>query len=540
MRKEKTRKEKKLNNSVVPVSISGTKIILDQLMNCICKIKINDNFGTGSFCTIPFENNETKNFLVTNYHVFDNNYYKTNTKINLLLNDEKEVKIIDLTIPRIIYFNQENDITLIELNKNDDIKFFLELDDNLFRDNSEIIYESKSIYTLQYPQGRNAVVSYGLLVSINNFEIKHICSTEKGASGAPILNLETNKVIGVHRECSIFNESNFGTFLKNPLIDFIQKNKTKIKVNKFINILNNHIDKKKKNIKMNEKISPFINNAYMINNRNKIKRKNSNLKSPNSLTKYNKRKEFYLSDRKSNYNSKYFKNIEKEKNQGNQSYIQEKRNTYNNSLGFFNENKSMRNKIEIYNRPVILIQSCFRGFLCRKRVIRYITLIINYQSLFNRLSYVLHICIRNYVLKVLKNEYGINKNKINTGIIKVNHHIKRYENSNKIHSNKSFYKIIKVNDFNIKSNYKSTGNIYKKKQLKKDNTRKNTPIRSSGKNNYKNLKLDNIKTLRKVDSYQNYSTSYFNTFKNKNPEKYQNASWKNNIFFHQINEKMDL
>jgi len=231
------RKEKKLNNSVVPVSISGTKIILDQLIDCICKIKINDDFGTGFFCKIPFETNETRNFLVTNYHVFDINYYKTNTTINLLLNDEKEVRLIDLTIPRIIYFNQENDITLIELNKKDNVKLFLELDDNLFIDNSEIIYESKSIYTLQYPQGRNAMVSYGLLVSINNYEIKHICSTENGASGSPILNLETNKVIGIHKESSIFNQSNFGTFLKYPLIDFIQKNKNKIKVNKDINIL---------------------------------------------------------------------------------------------------------------------------------------------------------------------------------------------------------------------------------------------------------------------------------------------------------------
>ena len=30
--------EKKLNNSPEPVSISGTKTILNQLMNCICKL----------------------------------------------------------------------------------------------------------------------------------------------------------------------------------------------------------------------------------------------------------------------------------------------------------------------------------------------------------------------------------------------------------------------------------------------------------------------------------------------------------------------
>ena len=43
------KKEKKLNNSVVPVSISGTKTILNQLMNCICKLNINGANGTGFF-----------------------------------------------------------------------------------------------------------------------------------------------------------------------------------------------------------------------------------------------------------------------------------------------------------------------------------------------------------------------------------------------------------------------------------------------------------------------------------------------------------
>ena len=225
------KKEKKLNNSVIPVSISGTKTILNQLMNCICKLKINNANGTGFFCKVEFGKNEKKIFLMTNYHLLDKNYCDNNTQINLLINDEKEIKTIDLRVKRNNYFNKENDITLIELNKNDNIKNFLELDDNLFRHNNKILYENKSLYILQYPQGRNASVSYGLLSSIDNNEIKHICSTENGSSGSPILNLETNKVIGIHKEGSIHFEFNKGTFLKYPLIDFIQKNKNKIEIN---------------------------------------------------------------------------------------------------------------------------------------------------------------------------------------------------------------------------------------------------------------------------------------------------------------------
>jgi len=187
---------------------------------------------------------------MTNYHVLNEKYYNENNKINLLINDEDITKIIDLKMNRITYFNENYDITLIELNENDNINNFLELDDKLFRDNNEIIYENKTIYAIQYPQGRNAAVSYGLLTSIDKLEIKYTCSTENGSSGSPILNLETNKVIGIHKEGSINFDFNKGTFLKYPLIDFIKKYK-KIIGNQDNNILNNpnvnNIQNKKNN-----------------------------------------------------------------------------------------------------------------------------------------------------------------------------------------------------------------------------------------------------------------------------------------------------
>ena len=268
------KQEKKLNNSPEPVSISGTKTILNQLMNCICKLNINGANGTGFFCKIPFENNETKVFFMTNYHVLDKNYYETNNKINLLINDEKEIKTIDLRIKRNTYFNQENDITLIELNENDNINNFLELDENLFRHNNNILYEHKSLYVLQYPQGGNAAVSYGLLTSLDKYEIKHICSTENGSSGSPILNLKTNKVIGIHKEGSINFEFNKGTYLKYILIDFIQNNKNQIKSNK--NIIHNiPCTKIEKNFSNNKNkvlnIKTEVNNNFNhINNFNNV------------------------------------------------------------------------------------------------------------------------------------------------------------------------------------------------------------------------------------------------------------------------------
>ena len=36
-----------LKDSIEPVNIESTTRILDQMMNCICKIKIKGRFGTG-------------------------------------------------------------------------------------------------------------------------------------------------------------------------------------------------------------------------------------------------------------------------------------------------------------------------------------------------------------------------------------------------------------------------------------------------------------------------------------------------------------
>ena len=62
--------EREMNDSVEPVSIEGTRKILNQLMNCICKIEIKGEFRTGFFCQIPFRK-ETIKVLMTNYQTLN-------------------------------------------------------------------------------------------------------------------------------------------------------------------------------------------------------------------------------------------------------------------------------------------------------------------------------------------------------------------------------------------------------------------------------------------------------------------------------------
>ena len=262
------KKEKKIRNSPEPVNIAGTKAILEQMINCICKIKIREASGTGFFCKIPLGKNESLNVLMTNYHILDEKYYEDNKEIHLLLNDEKEAFAIDLLTERKTYFNKEYDIAIIELKEEDGIKNFLELDDNLFKEKEKVFYEGKSIYVLQYPYGRNACVSYGLSINIEKNDIKHTCSTENGSSGSPILNLENNKVIAIHKEAGLSNFNfNKGTFLKFPLNNFMEEQNNDINESKnsIASINDFSANKNRENKNLSKEIyKNYEKNSYLI------------------------------------------------------------------------------------------------------------------------------------------------------------------------------------------------------------------------------------------------------------------------------------
>ena len=211
--------EKYIEKSPNPITIEGTENILYQMKNSICKIINNDgNKGTGFFCRIPY-NNKLLPVLVTNNHVLNENHIENNKKLEITLNDGKKVKIIELDNSRIRYTNEELDFTFIEIKSNKDkIDNFLDIDENINTD-LENYYNNKSIYTLHYPKGTLANVSYGLSNAIIKDNINHFCSTEKGSSGAPILLLDSFRVIGIHKGAAR-NRSlnfNFGTFIKSAI-----------------------------------------------------------------------------------------------------------------------------------------------------------------------------------------------------------------------------------------------------------------------------------------------------------------------------------
>ena len=129
-----------------PIDISRTKIILNQMRNCICKIKINGVNSTGFFCKIPLKKGSMK-VIMTNYHILDYNYFQENNEIKLFMNDNKVVKVINLGTDRKIYLNKDYDITIIEIKEADNITNFLDFDENIFNEETEAYFKNIYIYS---------------------------------------------------------------------------------------------------------------------------------------------------------------------------------------------------------------------------------------------------------------------------------------------------------------------------------------------------------------------------------------------------------
>ena len=212
------------------VPYESSRKIIEQMEKAICQIKIENIQATGFFCRIPFpDKNNMLPVLITNNHIINGQLlYQNDATILLKIKDESQ--IIQLCLNnRIKYTNEKFDITIIEIQKNDSINDYLELDDiinkdifNNFDNNKE--YCKQSIYVMQYFEGKLGV-SYGILDNIymdKEYRFTHKCCTGSGSSGSPIVNIYTNKVIGL---CESGHKNfNVGTFLNYPIKDFIKIN----------------------------------------------------------------------------------------------------------------------------------------------------------------------------------------------------------------------------------------------------------------------------------------------------------------------------
>ena len=223
------RLEKSIKDYPDFVKLQSMETIIQQIKNSIFKIHINaGGNGTGFFCSIyNKKNKQYQNVMITNNHVIGKDYYKNNETIKISLNNGNKSMDIKLNSSRNFYTSKIYDVTIIEIKKEDNVdgNSFLKIDEKIYQDNPFDFFAKKSVYIIQYPQYIDACVSFGIINKINEDDNKivHYCTTNEGSSGAPIINLENNKVIGIHKASQKKFDFNLGTFLNNPINEFFSQ-----------------------------------------------------------------------------------------------------------------------------------------------------------------------------------------------------------------------------------------------------------------------------------------------------------------------------
>ena len=133
-----------------------------------------NNFGLGFFCKIKIKNKIIP-VLMTNYRLIDENYIENNIRIKIQINDE--LITIEFDDKRLKYINKENDLFIIVIKENKNLKLnFLEIDELLYtKELPQLLYNKESIYIIHHDNKENEIsVSYGMIKYINNFEF--LCS----------------------------------------------------------------------------------------------------------------------------------------------------------------------------------------------------------------------------------------------------------------------------------------------------------------------------------------------------------------------------
>ena len=117
------------------------------------------------------------------------------------------------------FYQRPLDITIIEIKMCDEMFNDIEcLDyDNSFIEKGYEIYEKANVFAIEHPFGESAAYAGGTITRIDFYkgisQFYHNIPTGSGSSGAPIMLLHNNKVIGVHLGKDYNEGFNFGCFI---------------------------------------------------------------------------------------------------------------------------------------------------------------------------------------------------------------------------------------------------------------------------------------------------------------------------------------
>ena len=96
--------------------------------------------------------------LINNYINDDEYKYKIN---EVFYNEE-----IEIEIEKILYKNDDNNISIIKIKEKDYDINYIEIDDKIYENESEIYFYKESIYIMQINNINDILISYGIIKEI--------------------------------------------------------------------------------------------------------------------------------------------------------------------------------------------------------------------------------------------------------------------------------------------------------------------------------------------------------------------------------------
>ena len=277
------------NKDIKPISLSNDqrKLIYEKVIGSICKIIIdNTQKGYGFFCRLPNRKitNSDSNLiylLITTVSNLSLEFIKTKPYIEISLNEDKYNKIINFSDKRIYYTNEEINLTFIEINPeldDIDIKYFMDIDENIYENNLDDIYKNKNIYIIERPHFKTDFIYISVIDEINDKMLSFEAHTGFKCFCTPIFNLENNKIIGINfDDNNLFDhKENNSLCFKNIINEFNNRNEIIISLNLI------YQSKKKKNDVY------FLSEEFNKDNNNKINESNTEISINNEKIDFKK------------------------------------------------------------------------------------------------------------------------------------------------------------------------------------------------------------------------------------------------------------
>ena len=203
----------------IEINVDQMNVFMIQMEKSIFKIRVNEAFGTGFFCIIPSPDKfKYLPVMITTNHLLKEEDIIPGKTICIFLKNDQISKNILIDKGRKTYTNKEYDITIIEIKEHDGIDgdSFLEIDKEIFYEN-QINFNKIKVYLLSYGSYSNGIIKR---LRDNGYTFEHLCSSQKGSGGGPIININNSKVIGFHIGTSTRSNFNIGTLLRKPIEDF--------------------------------------------------------------------------------------------------------------------------------------------------------------------------------------------------------------------------------------------------------------------------------------------------------------------------------